>query len=99
MGSYHDPSSKKLEGMATVSQDADSLTVATRHFSSFLLSAIDKTLLKKDLDTSFRPGIDDWQSPNYGSYGDDSPYTVTVTGTTMTWQSIEIASAKFTFKK
>jgi hypothetical protein len=32
-------------------------------------------------------------------YGDDSPYTVTITGNTMAWQSIEIATGHFTFKK
>ena len=68
MGFYYNATTQKLEGMATVSQDATSLTVATRHFSSFILSAIDKALLKPDIDTSFRPGIDDWQFPNYGSY-------------------------------
>ena len=68
MGFYYNPATQKLEGMATVSQDANSLTVATRHFSSFVLSAIDKALLKTDIDTSFRPGIDDWEFPNYGSY-------------------------------
>jgi len=68
MGFYYNAATQKLEGMATVSQDANSLTVATRHFSSFLLSAIDKALLKPDIDTIFRPGIDDWEFPNYGSY-------------------------------
>jgi hypothetical protein len=68
MGFYYNPATQKLEGMATVSQDASSLTVATRHFSSFVLSAIDKVLLKPDIDTGFRPGIDDWEFPNYGSY-------------------------------
>ena len=32
-------------------------------------------------------------------YGDDSPYTVTITGNTMTWQSIDIPTAQFTFTK
>jgi len=29
---------------------------------------ISKTLLQTDIDSGFRPGIDDWQFPNYGSY-------------------------------
>ncbi len=68
MAFFYDPVAQKLEGMATVAQDATSITVATRHFTSFILSEIDKALLKKDIDTAFRPGIDDWQFVNWGSY-------------------------------
>ncbi len=68
MGFYYDSAAGKLEGMATLAQGANSITVGTRHFSSFLISTIKLTKLKLDIDSGFRPGIDDWQFVNNGSY-------------------------------
>lgn len=82
MGFIYDDQTGRLEGLPTVAQDTNSITIATRHFSkqttsrvsqglgrlSFIISSIDATLLNKDIDTLFRPGIDDWQFTNYGSY-------------------------------
>ena len=68
MGFLYDEKTKQLEGMPLVASDANSITVATRHFSSFFISMIEKALLKKDIDSGFCPGIDDWQFTNYGSY-------------------------------
>ena len=68
MGFLYDEKSKQLEGMPLVGRDADSITVATRHFSNFFISTIEDALLKKDIDSGFRPGIDDWQFDNNGSY-------------------------------
>jgi hypothetical protein len=68
MGFLYDEKTKQLEGMPLVGKDAESVTVATRHFSNFFISMIENALLKKDIDSGFRPGIDDWQFTNYGSY-------------------------------
>jgi len=68
MGFLYDETTKQLEGMPLVAADSDSITVATRHFSNFLISMIAKASLKKDIDSGFRPGIDDWQFDNLGSY-------------------------------
>jgi hypothetical protein len=68
MGFLYNEKTKILEGMPLTAESATSITVATRHFSSFVISIIDKFKLKKDIDTSFRPGIDDWQFINYGSF-------------------------------
>jgi len=68
MGFIYDEKSKQLEGMPLVAMDADSITVATRHFTGFFISMIEKALLKKDIDSGFRPGMDDWQFTNYGSF-------------------------------
>ena len=68
MGFIYDEKTKQLEGMELVGSDAESVTVATRHFSNFFVSMIKKALLKNDIDSGFQPGIDDWQLPNYGSY-------------------------------
>ena len=68
MGFIYDASTKQLEGMPLISSDSSSITVGTRHFSDFFISVISKTLLNKDIDSGFRPGIDDWQFTNRGSY-------------------------------
>jgi hypothetical protein len=68
MGFIYDSESQKLEGMPLVSLHSNSITVATRHFTDMLISIIPNAKLKKDIDTGFRPGIDDWQFVNYGSF-------------------------------
>lgn len=67
MAFYYDDKAKKLEGLPLVDYSKNSITFATRHFSSFIVSMIPRASLKKDIDTGFRPGIDDWQFVNYGS--------------------------------
>jgi hypothetical protein len=68
MGFIYDAASGRLEGVPSVARDAQSITLATRHFSSVFLSIIDLYLLDADIDSGFRPGIDDWPFTNYGSY-------------------------------
>ena len=68
MAFTYDEKTRTLEGLPTVTQDADSLTFATRHFSDFFITQVADSLLKPDIDSDFRPGIDDWQFANYGSY-------------------------------
>jgi hypothetical protein len=68
MGFLYDEKTKKLEGIPTVSSDANSITLATSHFCSLAITDIEKAKLKKDIDSGFRPGIDDWQFTNWGSY-------------------------------
>jgi hypothetical protein len=68
MGFLYDEKTKQLEGMPLAGSDAESVTIATRHFSSFFISMIKKAFLKKDIDSGFRPGIDDWQFTNRGSF-------------------------------
>lgn len=71
MAFTYNPESRTLEGLPLLSSDGDSVTVATRHFSDLLVSSIPLELLdeliKSGLDTGFKPGVDDWQFPNYGS--------------------------------
>jgi hypothetical protein len=68
MGFIYDDKTGKLSGLPVVAQDADFITVATRHFCSLLISDIEKARLNKDIDTGFRPGVNDWEFPNWGSY-------------------------------
>ena len=68
MGFYYDEKTKTLEGMPLLAVDENSIIVMTRHFSDFIISTIDILKLKKDIDTDFKPGADDWQFGNEGSY-------------------------------
>lgn len=72
MGFYYDAAAGRLEGIPLVAADSSSVTVVTRHFSSFFVSAIKTAVLDRlvttgELDSGFRPGLDDWQFPNIGS--------------------------------
>ncbi len=67
MGFIYDDTTGKLEGMPLIARDATSITVGTRHFSSFIVSMIKKAELDTDINTGFVPGYDDWEFTNYGS--------------------------------
>ena len=68
MGFFYDEATDKLEGMPLLARDAESITLGTHHFSSFIVSMIKKTLIKDTVDSGFWPGEDDWEFTNYGSY-------------------------------
>ena len=68
MGFIYDVQTGQLEGMPLVSTDSDSITIGTCHFSNFFISMILGASLKPDIDSEFRPGVDDWEFTNYGSY-------------------------------
>jgi len=72
MAFYYDEETGSLEGIPFVSADETSVTVATRHFSNLTVSGIENAvldaLLEAGIDSGFRPGADDWQFTNYGSY-------------------------------
>jgi hypothetical protein len=70
MAFYYDDISKRLEGVPTSRQDSGSITIATRHFSNIIVSAISANSLDgiKTVDSGFRPGVDDWEFVNEGSY-------------------------------
>ena len=67
MGFFYDASGG-LEGMPLLAEDGTSVTIASEHFSSFFLSLVDRALLPETIDSKFRPGKDDWQFGNDGSY-------------------------------
>ena len=68
MGFFYDASTGRLEGMPLLAEDGTSVTVATEHFSSIFLSLVKRELLPETIDSGFRPGKDDWQFENRGSY-------------------------------
>ncbi len=72
MAFYYDAVNGTLEGIPFAGMDDSSVTIVTRHFSDLLVSIIRNSviddLLKKGIDSGFRPGGDDWQFVNRGSY-------------------------------
>ena len=67
MGFFYDGSGH-LEGLPLLAEGGTSITVATQHFSSWFASLVKKALLPKEIDSGFRPGKDDWQFVNRGSF-------------------------------
>lgn len=68
MAFYFDAATGKLEGIPPVSETPESITVVTRHFTDFLGSLVDESVLTRDIDCDFLPGEDDWQFVNRGSF-------------------------------
>ncbi len=67
MGFFVDPATGELEGMPLLRADGGSITVGTRHFSSFFVSAVLASLLPATVTTGFDPTADTWQFPNQGT--------------------------------
>lgn len=69
MGFFYDEATGELEGMPLLAVEEGSVTVGTRHFSDVIISSISESVLRTIVvDSGFRPGVDDWQYANYGSY-------------------------------
>ncbi|MFN8630599.1 MAG: hypothetical protein U0838_09855 [Chloroflexota bacterium] len=62
----HDDGS--LDPLPVVAQDAKGATVAASHFSDLILALVDWSVIPRTVDSGFRPGRDDWQFTNYGSF-------------------------------
>jgi hypothetical protein len=68
MAFYHDPDSGMLSPLTTVGADATHLVAVAPHFSSIFAGLLDLAKIPTIVDSRFRPGTDDWQFPNVGSY-------------------------------
>ncbi len=70
LGFFYDRKTSRLEGLPLVAEDAQSITVLTRHFSDIVISKAKKEEVIKALpvDSGYLPGADDWQFTNYGSW-------------------------------
>ncbi len=70
----------RIEALPLVSHSNDEIVVATRHFSDLFVSKIDRATLENiDIDTGYRPGVDDWSFANYGSYVSDRGFCLGAT--------------------
>ena len=72
MGLFYDETTGQTEAMPLVDVTETSVTVATAHFSSFVVVLLPGwgpgNPAISTVDTGFRPGVDDWQFTNYGSF-------------------------------
>jgi hypothetical protein len=64
----YDEASGMLTPLMPIAQDSTTLTVAATHFSPVLGGLVDVTDSSAPVDSGFRPGTDDWQFTNFGSY-------------------------------
>ncbi len=68
MAFSYDDASGMLTPLMPITQDATTLTVGATHFSPVFGGLVDLTDASAPVDSGFRPGTDDWQFGNYGSY-------------------------------
>jgi hypothetical protein len=68
MGFSYDAKKGKLKGLPVVKKDTESITLATQYLGPVVVGSINELLLNENIPSSFKPGIDDWQFTNYGSY-------------------------------
>ena len=67
VGLYLHPDAS-LDVLPVVARDAKGATVAAPHFSDIVLALVDWSKIPTTVDSGFRPGTDDWEFPNYGSF-------------------------------
>lgn len=68
MAFYRDPLTGTLSPLTPVASDDGRLTVLAPHFSDILGALVDLAKIPGTVDSGFRPGKDDWQFNNFGSY-------------------------------
>ena len=68
MAFSYDDASGTLTPLIPMAQDGSTLTVGATHFSGIFGGLLDLAKLPTTVDSGFRPGIDDWQFKNHGSY-------------------------------
>ena len=68
MGFIFDRDTGRFEGMPLKELAGDHVTVVSRHFCEFLILSLPFGELPAEEDSGFRPGIDDWEFANNGSY-------------------------------
>lgn len=68
MAFYFEEATGTLTPLIPIAQDGTSLTAGATHFSGILGAIVELANLPAIVDSGFRPGIDDWQFTNYGSY-------------------------------
>lgn len=68
MAFYYDKKTGELEGVPIVSLDNTHITIAANHFCDIAVAKVKKNAMGGlDIETGFKPGLDDWQFVNRGS--------------------------------
>ena len=65
---YYHGKTGAIDPLPIVAQDASSVTFAASHFSDVFLAQADPSKILPTVDSGFRPGVDDWEFTNYGSF-------------------------------
>jgi hypothetical protein len=68
MAFSYDDASGTITPLIPVAHDATTLTVGATHFSGLFAGLLDVAGVSTTVDSGFRPGKDDWEFPNMGSY-------------------------------
>ncbi len=68
MAFYWDEAAGILTPLVALTRDATSITAGATHFSGILGGLVNLPKVPEIVDSGFRPGTDDWQFTNYGSY-------------------------------
>jgi hypothetical protein len=68
MAFYYDSATGRVTPLTPLESGGTSLRALATHFSSVFGAIVDIAKLPAIVDSGFRPGVDDWQFPNYGSY-------------------------------
>ncbi|MBK8954038.1 MAG: PKD domain-containing protein [Saprospiraceae bacterium] len=70
MAFYYDRQTGELEGISTVRNETDFITIAVRHFSLIVVTEVQKELLIQGggFHTGFDPSKNGWGFVNYGTY-------------------------------
>ncbi|MHB1317619.1 MAG: hypothetical protein ACYCYF_03265 [Anaerolineae bacterium] len=69
MAYYYDEATGSLEGVPVLGFSDEAVTLATQHFSTLIITALDYAALEHmEVDTGFVPGKDTWQFQNQGTY-------------------------------
>jgi hypothetical protein len=63
-----DSANGQVTPLTPLSSDGTSVRALATHFSAIFGAIVDMAMLPAIVDSGFRPGVDDWQFPNYGSY-------------------------------
>ncbi len=68
MAFYYDSATGRVTPLTPLDSDGTSVRALASHFSAIFGAIVDMAKLPAIVDSGFRPGVDDWQFPNYGSY-------------------------------
>jgi hypothetical protein len=70
MAFFYDENTGRLDGIPELTHDANSITVATRHFSQVVVNKMEitKELAEGTFESGYRVGTDNWSFVNDGSY-------------------------------
>lgn len=65
---YYDSANGQATPLTPLDSDGTHIRALATHFSAIFGAIVDMAKLPAIVDSGFRPGTDDWQFPNYGSY-------------------------------